>query len=724
MKYSIWSCFPLAVCLFCCDRLAAAESIPAFTQQVQGDWYVLAAHQHNKNIATGMRVGSRVAVAADGVTWHDPEKPDSPLVSARCVRATATPEWNKQADPNELTSIVTGSLCPEQGKKLAARWRVTDNDVLLLLVQVAEFKGKRNGTYSGASPADVILVCQRQPVPAALKPDPAADARRLVGTWAVLGELDDANSARTRPQGNVEFTAREFFKRASYNPNARPTMDGTWTLPPPLEDRGRIDLIFRSGIEGNQGRSPALYTFHGEDILMVVYPEGGWPKDAVEKQEMRQPPAHFGSDGNRNMWILRRRSDRGKKSIDEPTGRARPASPFAPLLSAWAAETLPGTDTLAVEEDGIVRTELPLRTPRSRDPVLGGSRDKVAFSVWIPEGVKVVRGAVCNPFARGDSVSEHWKAACRHWQFAYVQTDFDAVKKEEFVLLKAALAELAKKTSHPEVEHMPLCFLGMSRGGGMSVQLADLMPERTIASVPVCLEVGPASEATRQIPVLTVFGERDGSQMERLLTKLPLERGQGARWGIAVQWGRRHEFGQANNLSFVFLDEVIARRLPKEPAVTRPAPLADIPLEKGWVGDPSTWGRDGGRATIQPWKDFRGQRERVCWFPSQRVAAAWQAFVSGSRDVTINEPAGLGDGQKFVLHSAARPVTVKLTLGGKLKPGKVELWDAHQRLAGRTEAPWEFHVPLRPGVHALFATVEESGQPVRTSRVHTVVVTE
>jgi hypothetical protein len=43
-----------------------------------------------------------------------------------------------------------------------------------------------------------------------------------------------------------------------------------------------------------------------EDLLMVVYPEGGWAKDAVEKQDLRQPPSHLGSDGNRNMWIVRR----------------------------------------------------------------------------------------------------------------------------------------------------------------------------------------------------------------------------------------------------------------------------------------------------------------------------------------------------------------------------------------------------------------------------------
>jgi len=371
----------------------------------------------------------------------------------------------------------------------------------------------------------------------------------------------------------------------------------------------------------------------------------------------------------------------------------------------------------------VARVEYTLKTPRSRDPVLGGARDKVFVSVWIPAGVKTVRGALCNPFSKGDNVSAHWQAACKYWKFAYVQTDFDAVKKEEFTLLAKGLVELAKKTGHPELEHMPLCFTGMSRGGGMSMQLAELMPERTLASVPVCLEVGPSSEATRRIPVLTVFGEKDGSQMNKLLTRLPVERKQDARYAIAVQWGKGHEFARANNLSFVFFDDVIGRRFPKEPDAAKPGKLTEIPLEAGWLGDPSTWGKDGRRPTIAPWKDFKGARDQTCWFPTQRTAAVWQAFVTGTNDVALEQPAGLGDKQKFSVHSAGKPVFVKLSVAAKLKPAKVELWDAHERLAQRTEAPWTFEVSLRPGIHSLFATVEEAGQ-TRFSRPNTIVVVE
>ena len=379
--------------------------------------------------------------------------------------------------------------------------------------------------------------------------------------------------------------------------------------------------------------------------------------------------------------------------------------------------------TGASAEDTVARVEFSLKTPRPRDPVLGGPRDKVAVSVWIPDGVKTVRGAMCDPFSKGDNVSAHWQALCRHWKFAYVQVDFDAVKKDEFVLLTKGLEDLAKKTGHPELAHMPLCFTGMSRGGGMSMQLAELMPERTLASVPVCLEVGPGSEATRRIPVLTVFGEKDGSQMAKLLTRLPLERKQSAHYAIAVQWGKGHEFFRANNLSFVFLDDVIAVRLPKEIDGAKPVKLADIPLESGWLGDPATWGKDGRRPTISPWKDFKGEKEQACWLPTERSAAVWRAFVAGTNEVSIESPAGLGDKQKFSVQPAGQPIAVKVQVAAKLKPAKLILWDAHQRVAERTEAPWTFEVKLTPGVHSLYATAEEAGA-TRFSRPNTIVAAD
>ena len=70
----------------------------------------------------------------------------------------------------------------------------------------------------------------------------------------------------------------------------------------------------------------------------------------------------------------------------------------------------------------------------------------------------------------------------------------------------------------------------------MSASLAEDMPDRVIASAPVCLKVGPKTEKGRSVPMLTIFGERDGKQLEKLSAKLPEQRALGAQWAIAIQW--------------------------------------------------------------------------------------------------------------------------------------------------------------------------------------------
>jgi len=51
-------------------------------------------------------------------------------------------------------------------------------------------------------------------------------------------------------------------------------------------------------------------------------------------------------------------------------------------------------------KDVTARVEYTLKTTRTRDPVLGAAKDKVFVSVWIPEGVKTVRGGICTRFRK------------------------------------------------------------------------------------------------------------------------------------------------------------------------------------------------------------------------------------------------------------------------------------------------------------------------------------
>jgi hypothetical protein len=66
---------------------------------------------------------------------------------------------------------------------------------------------------------------------------------------------------------------------------------------------------------------------------------------------------------------------------------------------------------------------------------------------------------------------------------------------------------------------------------------------------------------------------------------------------------------------------------------------------------------------------------------------------------------------------------VKLTFSTNITPTKVTLWDGHQQLAEKTAGPWEFAAALKPGIHSLIVTVEDSTGR-RSSRPHSIVVGE
>ena len=104
-----------------------------------------------------------------------------------------------------------------------------------------------------------------------------------------------------------------------------------------------------------------------------------------------------------------------RSSEAKPTGAVR----FDPVLrdvEGWRVHVEPALLDGAHREEGAkALAMLANHLQRIKILVLGGARDKISVSVWIPEGVKVVRGGICNPFAKGDDVSKHWQAACRHW---------------------------------------------------------------------------------------------------------------------------------------------------------------------------------------------------------------------------------------------------------------------------------------------------------------------
>jgi hypothetical protein len=377
-------------------------------------------------------------------------------------------------------------------------------------------------------------------------------------------------------------------------------------------------------------------------------------------------------------------------------------------------------------EDFYHTTGIPLEMPRKKPSVVGNpALDQVEYGIWIPQEARPVRGLMFNPFGpaeRSGPPEKHWHEACRLWRFALVTANYDGVNRKEFAAtFSAALQEFARQSGRTELKHAPFVVAGMSRGGGYSRAFALEFPERALAVAPVCLEAPPDEPTLRSIPFLTVFGEKDGGQMQKIMTAHPLRRGEGALWGVAVQWGRGHEFAKANNIVIPFFDAVIRRRLPPESAES--SKLLKYPAEEVWLGDANSWSEKRRIGRIQRASDFRGDPATQAWLPDERTARAWQAFVSADKEVKILEPPGLGDGQPFLAHEPHTPVKVRVAAKSTTAT-KVALYDGERLIAEEDGPEAEFAPSFEPGIHPLYAVVRTVDGAERFSFPHTLIVRE
>ena len=367
-----------------------------------------------------------------------------------------------------------------------------------------------------------------------------------------------------------------------------------------------------------------------------------------------------------------------------------------------------------------------LKNPKKSADRAAGGANHTLFTLWIPEGLKTVRGIYHTPFNLETVEKENSRAMARHWGFALVGGNFMRVRKEEFgPSLLAGVRDLAAQSGHAELNNAPLIFSSMSAGVGMCVTLAEQLPERTLACGLVCLEVGPETERTRDVPMMSIFGERDGKQMPQHEALLPQRRaGFDASWAIIPQWGRKHEWAQANNLLWPFFDEVIRQRLPSDASpADGPVTLRRYDPARVWFGDPASW--TGNAATVASAADYPGDKAAACWLPGEDVARVWQAFAVKKPLVRIVSPAPQGDGKPLAIFAPGTEVTVQVQYDAAFPAQRVALFDKAARLTegDAKDGLCEFRVAgLAPGFHTLIARATSADAAAELSRPVTILI--
>jgi hypothetical protein len=290
----------------------------------------------------------------------------------------------------------------------------------------------------------------------------------------------------------------------------------------------------------------------------------------------------------------------------------------------------------------------------------------VLYRLWIPEGVKRIRGVIVHQHGCGAGACKggetasydlHWQALARKWDCALLGPSYQQSDKQDCRLwydprngsnrtFLRALRDLGHASGHPELEQAPWCLWGHSGGGFWSSLMQTLYPERIIA---IWLRSGTAyplweqnvipkpniPEAAYQIPVMCnpAVKEKGDARFDLVwtgsLSMFHAYRAKGAPIGFAPDPRTSHECGDSRYLAIPFFDACLKARLPRKAG----APLRKIMDSDAWLAP-----LQGTEATVA--SEFSGTAGEAVWLPNQAVAQAWQEYVrTGAVGDTTPPPA-------------------------------------------------------------------------------------
>jgi hypothetical protein len=314
------------------------------------------------------------------------------------------------------------------------------------------------------------------------------------------------------------------------------------------------------------------------------------------------------------------------------------------------------------------------------------------YNLWIPEGVKTVRGVIVHQHGCGEGSNKgavtaaddlHWQALARQWDCALLGPVIhqpeaancrlwcDPRNGSETTFLRA-LTDLARQSGHPELATAPWCLWGHSGGGFWASILQAKYPERIVAiwfrsgtaysawqksddpklvgQVPF-VELPPAAY---EIPMMANPGTKENGDKRfngawtGTLAMFKAYRAKGAPIGFAPDPLTSHQCGDQRYASIAFFDACLALRLP-----TTGNTLRKIDQAKGWLSPLL-----GDIAVLAA--DFKGDLTTSNWLPDAAFAKAWADYVkTGATSDSTPPPA------PFRVATKATDAGVEIT------------WDAH-----------------------------------------------
>ncbi len=308
-----------------------------------------------------------------------------------------------------------------------------------------------------------------------------------------------------------------------------------------------------------------------------------------------------------------------------------------------------------------------VRYEASQEP--GALSFPVNYTIWIPQGVKTLRGVVVHQHGCGEGSCSsglsgaydlHWQALARKHDCALLAPSYEQPQKADCQLwcdprngsdkaFQKCLVDLGKKSGHPELAKVPWALWGHSGGGHWAGGMVLLHPQRVAAAwlrsgVPL-LEVNtdrPAIKphtipaAALKVPVMCNPGTKEGVTVKdgRFARVWPANeiffhgmRSKGGLIGVSVDPLTAHECGNQRYFAIPWLNACLQLRLPKK----SDQPLRPMPTDKAWLANPT-----GFKAV--PTAQYKGDPLKAAWFPNAAVARGWMQYVKDTSVADTTPP--------------------------------------------------------------------------------------
>ncbi len=293
----------------------------------------------------------------------------------------------------------------------------------------------------------------------------------------------------------------------------------------------------------------------------------------------------------------------------------------------------------------------------------------VNYTVWIPPGVKTLRGVVVHQHGCGEGSCSsgltgafdlHWQALAKNHDCALLAPSYEQPQKADCQMwcdprngssdaFQRCLVDLGKQSGHPELATVPWALWGHSGGGHWAGGMVMLHPERVAAAwlrsgVPLLKEnpdrptIKPHAlpDAALKVPVMCNPGTKEGVTVKdgRFARVWPANeaffygvRGKGGLIGVSVDPLTAHECGNQRYFAIRWLDACLTLRLPEN----NNEPLRPMPTDHAWLTEPA-----GFKAV--PAGKFDGDPLKAGWLPNKAVAQLWMQYVKDTAVTDTTPP--------------------------------------------------------------------------------------